>query len=598
MAIKAERVSVRVSGASRPLLSDVSCTLDSGQVTLLIGRNGAGKTTFLDALGGLATFEGSITVDGLPLMADKKGEASGLERTGQLFQYPEAQLFARSVRGEFDYSLRYLKLPGAEAKRRTEEAMREFGLSPELAEQSPLLLSGGEKRRVALASTMAPTPDWLLLDEPTAGLDPEAAAELLASLLRRKAAGVGLVVATHDLDLLLPIADRVIALRGGRIAFDRPAEELAAQPKLWAHAQLGKPLCVELAELLRESGEPAPAAFWTPAEAADAWAAQLGRREAGGTAPSADRSPQSPEAAVTAVPETAMEREAPERAAEGAEPLLAGNAASSGGDDAAGANPSIRSLDPRSKWLFYMILSIGIFVQRDWFGLGIGFALTAALVVVCHVSVRSLMPFVRPLLGITAISAVVSGIGLGGVSDTAARLTIPLGNVGVTFSIVPALATALEFMKILCVMVGGILLSATTTPLEMKRGIEKLLMPLALIRFPAEALSLAASLLLRFVPVLRKEAGRFGRIAKSRGKRVRRSGKMRLRDLPAMFVPLLLSLLQLASDLTLALEARGYTRMGLRRTSAVTLRLTRRDGATFAASAALLAIMLALPRLL
>ncbi|RKN78213.1 ATP-binding cassette domain-containing protein [Paenibacillus ginsengarvi] len=582
MAIKAERVSVRVGGASRPLLSDVSCTLESGQVTLLIGRNGAGKTTLLDVLGGLATFEGSITVDGLPLMTEKRGVASGLERTGQLFQYPEAQLFARSVRGEFDYSLRYLKLPGAEAKRRTEEAMREFGLAPELAGQSPLLLSGGEKRRVALASTVAPTPDWLLLDEPTAGLDPEAAEELLASLLRRKASGVGLVVATHDLDLLLPIADRVIALRGGRIAFDRPAAELAAQPELWAHAQLGKPLCVELTELLRESGESAPAAFWTPAEAADAWAAQLGRREAEGAAPSADSSPQPPEAAVTAVPE----------------PLLAGNAGPSGSDDAAGANPSIRSLDPRSKWLFYMIFSIGIFVQRDWFGLGIGFVLTAALVIACRVPIRSLTPFVRPLLGITAISAVVSGIGMGGKPGEAAGLTIPFGNVELTFSIVSALATTLEFMKILCVLVGGILLSATTTPLEMKRGIEKLLMPLVLIRFPAEALSLAASLLLRFVPVLRKEAGRFGRIAKSRGKRVRRSGKMRLRDLPAMFVPLLLSLLQLASDLTLALEARGYTRTGLRRTSAVTLRLTRRDGATFAASAALLAVMLALPRLI
>jgi energy-coupling factor transport system ATP-binding protein len=109
-----------------------------------------------------------------------------------------------------------------------------------------------------------------------------------------------------------------------------------------------------------------------------------------------------------------------------------------------------------------------------------------------------------------------------------------------------------------------------------------------------EAISLTGSLLLRFIPVLRKEAGRFNRIAKSRGKRVRRSGTVGLRDLPVMIVPLLLSLLQMASDLSLALEARGYTLRGMRRTAAITLRMKHPDWLAVAAGGALLAILLAL----
>jgi energy-coupling factor transport system ATP-binding protein len=200
-----------------------------------------------------------------------------------------------------------------------------------------------------------------------------------------------------------------------------------------------------------------------------------------------------------------------------------------------------------------------------------------------------MMPILRPFLWLTAIAAVVSGIGIGGsaVGDDGIRLG------AVSFSVEATSATALELVKIILVMVGGILLSATTTPFAMKRGIERILSPLARIRFPVEAISLTGSLLLRFIPVLRREAGRFNRIAKSRGKRVRRSGMVRLRDLPVMIVPLLLSLLQMATDLSHALEARGYMLKGTR-TAAVTLRMKRPDWLAVAAGGVLLALMLAL----
>jgi energy-coupling factor transport system ATP-binding protein len=571
MPITVERLSVVADGAERPLLNGISCKFGDGEITIIAGRNGSGKSTLLDALGGLAAFEGSVRVDGLPLTDGNGPEASGIGRIGQQFQYPEAQLFARTVQGEFDYSLRYLKLSRRENARRTDEAMREMGLAPELKTQSPLLLSGGEKRRVALASTLATDPGWLLLDEPTAGLDPEAADRLLGFLLQRKReASGGIVVATHDLDLLLPVADRVIVLQDGCVAADMPASELAASPEIWDRAQIGTPLSVALAEQMRSLGVTVPAKFLTPEEAAGL----LAERLTGADGNAAERRPM--DSSVEYSTQAEAERNV--------------GTVSGGVAPPSGRRRFVQSLDPRTKWLFYMCFSIGLLAQRDWTGVACGLAITAVLELLCRVPLRSMMPILRPFLWFMVISAVVSGIGFGesGGGDGALRLG------AVSFSVAAALKSSLELAKIILVMAGGVLLSATTTPFEMKRGIERIAAPLARIKFPVEAISLTGSLLLRFIPVLRKEADRFNRIAKSRGKRVRRSGTIRLRDLPVMIVPLLLSLLQMASDLSLALEARGYTLRGMRRTAAVTLRMKRPDWLAVAAGGALLAILLAL----
>lgn len=618
MPIVAERLRVAAEGAGRPLLDNLSCTFESGTVTLIVGRNGSGKSTLLDALGGLIAFEGAVTIDGLPLAAGKAaGRGTGFERLGQVFQYPEGQLFARTVQGEFDYSLRHLKLPRAEARRRTDEAMREMGLDPALKSESPLLLSGGQKRRVALATTFAAAPDWLLLDEPTAGLDPEAASLLLAALLRRKAASGGLAIATHDLDLLLPVADRVVALLDGAIAFDLPAAELAAQPHLWERARLGKPLCASLAELLRDTGA-SPAAFPTAAEAAVLLAERLARRASGGAVGTAEAAEPGPLSAAAAskpplgapVNEPAG-RPLPTDSAPATWPAPAESApaepsapatlpAPAPADRSApAAVPELRgsrfvqSLDPRAKWLFCLCFTIGLLVQRDWPGLAAGVLLTVGLAAVSRVPSRAIWPLLRPFLWFMAVSVVISGLGFGAGDISSGYGSAGTFRIGaVSFSYPAAARSLFEWGKIVCAMAVGIWLSATTTPFAMKRGIERMLAPLARLRFPVEAISLTGSLLLRFIPVLRREAERFNRIARSRGKRVRASGKMRLRDMPAMLLPLLLSLVQLANDLSLALEARGYTRMGLRRTSAVALQWKGRDWAAAAAGCAVLAVLL------
>ena len=129
---------------------------------------------------------------------------------------------------------------------------------------------------------------------------------------------------------------------------------------------------------------------------------------------------------------------------------------------------------------------------------------------------------------------------------------------GFGFSALSALATSKSFLPILCVMELGLLLPATTSAKDMQLALTHLLAPLRSIRFPVEAFSLAAALLLRFIPVILQQLERFSRIAKARGKRTTRIGQIRIRDVPAVVIPLLLSILQLGEEFSLALEARGY----------------------------------------
>ncbi|WP_166244957.1 energy-coupling factor ABC transporter ATP-binding protein, partial [Paenibacillus turpanensis] len=257
MPIKVSGISVSgtaYQGKNR--LDDVSCMLCEGEITLVIGRSGAGKSTLLDVLGGLELPQsGEVVVDGTPLHKGNRLNPKVLHGVSMVFQAPEQQLFAATVQGEFDYSLRYLKLPREEAERRTDAALERFGLPREVKGRSPLTLSGGEKRRVALATVWATQPRWLLLDEPTAALDPHAAQELAQALLawKRELPG-GVVVATHDAELLLPVADRVLLLREGRLAASATPAELGGRPELWAAAGVEPPAQVRLAAQLRAMG--------------------------------------------------------------------------------------------------------------------------------------------------------------------------------------------------------------------------------------------------------------------------------------------------------------------------------------------------------
>ncbi|MDQ0190770.1 ATP-binding cassette domain-containing protein [Alicyclobacillus cycloheptanicus] len=544
------------NGASAVILDALNCTFHDGEVTLVLGATGAGKSTLLRAAAGVWGLQaGTVRYDGISLWDDRRRPRmtqSVQRRIGYVFQQPEYQLFARTVEEELRYSFRPYHLDERTVQQRIHQALEEVHLPVDILPVSPLLLSGGQKRRVALASTIATDPDWLFLDEPTAGLDTEAIHALTAWLRRRLArtpkrdtvdggAG-GIVIATHDLEWLLPIADRVLILQRGQIAFDGQPEQLYAAPHRLLETGVGLPQDLELALRFRDAGLPISLAWRAPEAMAQAICDHVLQ-----TGLAAQGSPALREPADSA------ERQPPGHAARPPEPRTQADRvdhASSAG--AGGGRRWWFDRDPRAKWVFILLASVCVLWQRSWTAMAIAALLTLVVAASSGVRLRQFTRVLKPLFFLAAASTLVSGVRF---HATSAGLW-HVGPVG--FAWHAASVTLAQVVKVMLVVILGTLLSGTTSTLALKRGMEQGLRGLQRIRVPVGAFALGASLLLRFIPVIGREANRFSEIVRVRGKYPVRSGALRMRDMMAMLLPLLLGVIRLGEELAIAMEARGY----------------------------------------
>lgn len=212
-----------------PALTGLSLAIEEGQRVVLLGANGSGKSTLLRLLDGLYFADrGRVSVFGNVLseqgMQDEETAFAFRRRVGLVFQNPDVQLFNPTVFDELAFGPLQLGWHRDVIRRRVTATLREFSIE-HLKDRSPHRLSGGEKKRVALASVLIMEPEVLLLDEPTAGLDPQSASKVIDFLVQCRDAGRTVVTATHDLDVVEDIADLCFVLQSGRIvAFGRPAE--------------------------------------------------------------------------------------------------------------------------------------------------------------------------------------------------------------------------------------------------------------------------------------------------------------------------------------------------------------------------------------
>ena len=212
----------------RVALEGVSFAVEAGECVAIIGPNGAGKTTlFLRLCGVLPGKLGVVSVNGLD-PADPAQRRKLPETVGVVFQNPDDQLFSPTVAEDVAFGPLNLGASAEEAKQRTAEALQAVGL-PDAGERVPFQLSGGEKRRAALAGVLAMHPAVLLLDEPSMFLDPRGRRELIGVI--RRLLGTKLI-ATHDLDLVLDLCPRVLLLDAGTLVADGPAAKLLADPEL------------------------------------------------------------------------------------------------------------------------------------------------------------------------------------------------------------------------------------------------------------------------------------------------------------------------------------------------------------------------------
>ena len=249
----------------REALADVSLTIEEGSFTALAGHTGSGKSTLVQHLNGLLQPDrGTVLVDGTDI--GKKGaEAKRARRSvGMVFQYPEHQLFEETVEKDVAFGPLQLGLSAAEVEVRVKASLDFVGLPAEVyGVRSPFALSGGQRRRAAIAGVLALKPRYLVLDEPTAGLDPRASDALLTRVRElHEKEGVTIVLVSHNMDDIARFANRLIVMHAGRVMIEgAPREVFAAKEKLSA-AGLRPPHIVELLDKLRAKGlDLDPAAF-------------------------------------------------------------------------------------------------------------------------------------------------------------------------------------------------------------------------------------------------------------------------------------------------------------------------------------------------
>lgn len=241
-------------------LDDVSLTINDGEFIGLIGHTGSGKSTLVQHLNGLMRPDsGSVIVDGMDI-SDKNTDLREVRRrVGLVFQYPEHQLFEESVRKDVSFGPRNLGCDEDEIERRVRDACAQVGLGEDMLDKSPFDMSGGQKRRVAIAGVLAMQPKVLVLDEPTAGLDPRGRSELIA-LIRQlhEDAGNTIVMVSHSMDDIASLAQRIIVMNKGRVAMDGTPREVFSHPKELLDMHLGVPAAARLAMALRERGYDIP----------------------------------------------------------------------------------------------------------------------------------------------------------------------------------------------------------------------------------------------------------------------------------------------------------------------------------------------------
>ena len=231
-------------------LKNVSLDINEGEFLAIAGHTGSGKSTLIQIIAGLIDVEKDIvTVDG-----ESVKNKSARRKIGIVFQYPEHQLFEETVEKDIAFGPRNFGLSENEVAARVEEAMKLTELDLSLKNSSPFELSGGQRRRVAIAGILALKPKYLILDEPTAGLDPKTRKNLLDEIKKLHKSGVTIILVSHYMEDIARLAERVLVLTNGEIVFDGTPRKLFTQDEILERAGLELPAATRIIQKLSRAG--------------------------------------------------------------------------------------------------------------------------------------------------------------------------------------------------------------------------------------------------------------------------------------------------------------------------------------------------------
>jgi energy-coupling factor transport system ATP-binding protein len=238
----------------KTVLRDINFCINPGEFVAIVGPSGSGKTTLAQHLTGLLHPDsGRVLADGADMNTDKKVLDRVRQKVGLVFQFPESQLFAETVFDDIAFAPRNRGLNENEVKKRVDDALQSVELeNTDLIQRSPHTLSTGEKRRVAIAGVLAMQPEIMLLDEPTAGLDAAGRRALIRIIHNRYVQENSIIIVSHDLQLVLSLANRIVILHQGRIVFDGTRSALLSHQNLLEQSGLTWPRIMSINQKLYE----------------------------------------------------------------------------------------------------------------------------------------------------------------------------------------------------------------------------------------------------------------------------------------------------------------------------------------------------------
>lgn len=266
------------SGLEHHALKDIHVEIGDDEFVGLVGHTGSGKSTLIQLLNGLEKpTSGKVYYNDRDIFEKGFSRKELRGKVGVVFQYPEHQLFETSVIRDVEFGPRNLGLDNLEVERRSFQALRMVGIGEELLDVSPHTLSGGEKRRVAIAGVLAMEPELLVLDEPTAGLDPRGRVEILDLLQRfHREKKITIILVSHSMDDVAAYADRVLVMNQGCLVLDGPPRSVFQYEEELEKIGLGVPQSARVVQRLKRAGMRTAGQAITPEEAAEEIVAWLG----------------------------------------------------------------------------------------------------------------------------------------------------------------------------------------------------------------------------------------------------------------------------------------------------------------------------------
>lgn len=527
------------------VLNDISLSIPSGRVTLIAGRSGAGKTTLACLAAGLTKAQsGSVLLGGT---APVPGEVA------LAFQNPEQQLFLETVEHELAFAPRNLGCSEDEVARRVSDAASQLEIK-ELLPSDPFCLSGGQARRVALASILTLSPRAVVLDEPTAGLDALARAALHRLVQDLACKGLPVLVVSHDLEEWLAAADQVVLLADGTIAWQGTPGALASDMDAFARAGLEPPESWQLRELLAQAEKRDSAGVNGATSANTATRDQ----EAGAV--------QGPEGVEAQEPRATAARDSKSTAAQGPkaavarvlkgvatqEPSSHGSevAARPGRKDAAGRG--LEGVDARVKVTLLLVATAALFAARAPWALAMWAMLCLLVLRASGIGGKAVARALKPVALLFAFIVCANLVSCDGSADVAIA-----GSVGI--STVGAARAATAVARIIMLVCLALSVAESTTPTKLAHACTSLMRPLGHIGVPIEDVGLVLSMALRFIPVVSEEAGRIRLAQRARGVNFDEGSVLRrVRAWAAVLTPLVVGLFRRADRVAESMDARCY----------------------------------------